>query len=218
MKKALMIITDGRDYFWPTLDSLREHVGIDQFDQFIILNDSRDPNFEAMLLEIPENPVVYTAPQQRGFTEQIRFGWSKILSDVDYIFHMEDDFVFLEDISIDDMIVVMESHGELQQMALLRGPVNDEERAAGGIIEQHPEDFELVQEGDFKWRSHRRFFTTNPCLYRRSLIDRGWPSVQNSEGIFGYELLNEDFSRRCAFWEDRVLVAHIGHVRSGTGY
>ncbi len=126
------------------------------------------------------------------------------------------------------MTYVLRRHPHLAQLALRRQPWNDEERAAGGIVEQHPDDFVEVDGGHGSvWLEHRRFLTTNPCLYRRELMDVDWPEGPNSEGMFTHRLLERGFSGapasqlRFGYWGSRdsgEAVEHIGHVRAGTGY
>lgn len=224
MKVALILVTDGREYIHDTVQSLKENRNGVLFDQVVIVNDKNDQDFADQLVEYAESLtktngtfVVDTAHTNRGFTKQIILAWSLLNEDIDYVFHLEDDFVFLEELQIHAMIRVLEKHPYLVQMALLRGPVNEDERKAGGIVEQAPADYLLIDEGDV-WREHRKFFTTNPSVYKRSLTLRGWPDVPNSEGIFGWELLQGNPDLRSAFWTDHVTVEHIGHVRSGTGY
>ena len=66
---------------------------------------------------------------------------------------------------------------------------------------------------------HRRFFTTNPSVYRASLCERGWPQEPHSEGVFTHRLLADGFD--FAFWGGRFdppAVTHIGAERTGRGY
>jgi hypothetical protein len=118
------------------------------------------------------------------------------------------------------MCEVMHRFPHLTQMALLRYAVNDVERAAGGIIEQWPESYVEREWNGFRWREHRRFWTTNPSVYHRSLLAREWPEGVSSEGRFGIELFNSDPSLRAAFWggfDSGCWVAHIGHERHPAG-
>ena len=83
-----------------------------------------------------------------------------------------------------------------------------------------PDDFVEVGVPNVRWLEHRRFFTTNPSLYRRSLCWTGWPDTDHSEGAFTTQLL-EDPELRFAYWGSRnsgEWCEHIGHERAGTGY
>jgi len=213
-----MVITDGRICFHDAMDSIEDN--FDEFDYHLIVDDSLNPKFHTY------TDFVYTrggwwgnfevdhASEKRGFAGAIRAGWEQIPDDIDYVFHMEDDFVFLNRPPLTDMIQALEDNTHLVQMALLRGPVNEAEIAAGGLMQVDPDSYEYKG----KWIEHKKFFTTNPCVYRRSLIERGWPDCSNSEGIFGIELFASDPSLRSGFWGNgEQWVDHIG-IRQGTGY
>jgi hypothetical protein len=119
------------------------------------------------------------------------------------------------------MVAVMDRNPHLQQMSLLRQPWNEIEAAAGGIMQCNPDDFVECSYGPNQWVEHRRFFTTNPCLYRKSLIEsRTWPLGPQSEGIFSIELLS-DPRATCGIWGKKFgtpKVEHIGYERTGIGY
>jgi hypothetical protein len=106
---------------------------------------------------------------------------------------------------------------KLAQLALKRQPWNPEEKAAGGICELHPEWF---SEKRWLYTKHTAFFTTNPCLYRKDIMDFGWPQEENSEGKFSIML--RDAGYHFGLWQldtfDPPKVTHIGEQRMGTGY
>jgi hypothetical protein len=81
--------------------------------------------------------------------------------DIDYVFHLEDDFIFPDVVDIELMIEILEYEPELAQVALLRQPWSPEEQQAGGIYSIEPERFK--QKYGFVQQSH--LFTFNPCLY-----------------------------------------------------
>ena len=195
MSVGLLLISDGRhEYHSRSYASVIEH--LPKFDQYIHVED-------------PDHTL--------GFAGAIQHGWSQ--AETDWLVHWEADFVVDRPVPIDDMITVLHTHPYLVQMALLRGPVNAAERAAGGIIQQHPESYELTEWDGVRWIEHRRFVTTNPCVWPRWVIDRGWPQRSESEGRFGISLFAENPDYRSGFWGDgRVWVDHIGVARAGTGY
>jgi hypothetical protein len=158
---------------------------------------------------------------QLGFAGAIQHGWQQVLAtDADYVVHVEADFLFRERVDVAGMVQVLEEQPYLAQIVLKRQPWNPDELRAGGIIEQNPSDFAQRSNGIHVWTEHRRFFSTNPCVYRASLCERGWPQVPQSEGIFTHQLL-EDPYLHFAFWGaklDPPRVEHIGHERAGHGY
>lgn len=197
MSVCLLTISDGRvGYHERSWASLRE-----------------------MLPDVDHTVAVDDHAHELGFSGAVATGWAAALeTPATHIFHAELDFIYLRPIELGAMIATLDAHPHLVQMALLRGPVNDRERAAGGVIEQHPDDYTTVREGPHAWREHRRNVTTNPCIWPRWVVERGWPLIDQSEGHFGIKLFGEDPDRRAAYWGTGVDVEHIGHIRSGTGY
>lgn len=188
----------------------------------VAIGDGRDEYHDRSWASLKETlpDVKYTVTiddraHELGFAGAIRAGWRLALeTDATHIFHAELDFVYLRPVALEAMTFALLDHPHLVQMALLRGPVNDAEHAAGGVIEQHPDDYLNVGQ----WREHRRHVTTNPALWPRWVIERSWPQVKQSEGHFGIELFAEDSRYRAAYWGAGVDVEHIGHQRTGMGY
>ncbi|MEX5637404.1 hypothetical protein [Parafrankia sp. FMc2] len=167
---------------------------------------------------------------RRGFDGAITHAWSWLaqVDDIDFVFHLEDDFLLNRPVDLRAMAEVLTARPYLAQLALRRQPWNDAERAAGGIVEQHPGDYAQMTDGQHTWLEHRRFFTTNPSLYRRELCAAGWPAGAESEGRFGLGLLRDGLpwgvpgpDIRFGFWGSRQSgewVEHIGVQRAGVGY
>jgi hypothetical protein len=193
---CLLLIEDGRhEALMHCLASLSEHVD-HTFDHQVTVSDRH---------------------HRLGFAGAIREGWRRVLeTDADYILHLEQDFIFTRTIPVDAMIRVLAAHPHLVQMALMRQPVNAEERLAGGVLERHG-PYTSVRVGGDTWREHRYYFTTNPSIYPRRVVERGWPDGPGSEGRFGIDLYATDPDLRAAYWGDGVWVEHIG-VRAGVGY
>lgn len=195
---ALLLISDGREEYLERCErSIREMVPA--VDYFIRVDD---------------------ADHRLGFAGAIQEGWQRVLrTDAQLVFHVEQDFVFQRPVPLRDMAAVLAAQPHLVQLALLRQAVNDIERAAGGVIEQHPDSYVLVHDELGRcWREHRRYFTTNPSLYPRWIVERGWPSGRSSEGRFGIDLFAGDAELRAAYWDQGIWVEHIGDHRAGTGY
>jgi len=195
MTVCLLLVSDGReDYLQQTRRSAA--FCLPEFDQVVHIDDTH---------------------HQLGFAGAIQAGWN--LVQTDYVFHLEGDFTFNRPVPLDRMIEVLEHNPHLVQLALLRQPWNPQEVAAGGVWQQHPDSYIHRGLGDYRWLEHARFFTTNPCLYPRWIVERGWPQVPQSEGMFGLKLFAEDPARRAAFWGNgEEWVTHIGQERAGHGY
>lgn len=198
MTVALLLIDDGRPYREETLRSAAEHLPV--FDELVEVND-------------PDHEL--------GFDGAIAEGWDRIARmGVDYVFHLEADFTFNAQIPVDQICAVLKRQAHLAQVCLKRQPWNEAERAAGGIVELRPDDYEQRTEHGDIWTEHRVCFSTNPCVYPAALCAQGWPQEPESEGIFTHRLL-EDARCRFAFWGAKhapPLCEHIGIERTGSGY
>lgn len=223
---SLLVFTDGRDdcleqTITSAIENLRGPISVR-----LINDDSGDADHRSELLEryAPLGfELVPPAPTRQGFGGAIRHAWAYVrqLAPM-FVFHLEDDFLFRRPVDLEQMAKVLIEQPHLVQIALRRQAWNDAERAAGGVIEQHPDDYVQASNvwGD-RWLEHRRFFTTNPSLYWRRLpARREWPDAEHSEGVFTAQLL-ADPDLRFAYWGDSAdepWVEHIGVDRAGERY
>jgi hypothetical protein len=199
MSVALLVIGDGRD-------------------------DVHDRSWESAQQFLPAifdfKVVVDDRDHKLGFAGAIEQGWDKVLEGgAEWCFWLELDFLFRRQVPLVQMRKLLQAHPHLVQMALLRGPVNEQEQEAGGVVEQHPDDYIERNWLGYKYLEHRRFFTTNPSLVPTWVMRAGWPQRSESEGHFGLNLFASNPGLRSAFWGDgEVWVDHIGDVRAGVGY
>lgn len=223
---ALLVMTDGRrDCISRTIASANDHLQ-GTITRRLINDDSADPAHREWLAQ-QFGPLGFElippAPTRQGFGGAIRHAWDflRAVAPEPFVFHLEDDFTFNRPVNLDDVAFVLAENPHLVQLAFRRQPWNAEERAAGGIVEQHPADYcQVMNQRGVRWLEHRRFFTTNPSLYRRTLLEYGWPDGQHSEGMFTHRLLANP-KLRFGFWGSRdsgEWVTHIGNERVGTGY
>lgn len=219
---TLLVMTDGRkNCLLRTVEQARKNL-YGAISVRVIHDDSGDDAYAAWLNQTycPQGWVVHSTGQRSGFGGAVRSAWSW-LREHDrnpLIFHLEDDFL-VSSVNVDRMAWCLDANPRLVQLALLRQAWSNEEKQAGGIIEKDPDAYTYRQEEMFRWVEHRRFFTTNPSLYRRSLIlDREWPEGDHSEGRFGIELFESDPQLKSAFWTHGQMCEHIGDERVGTGY
>lgn len=220
---ALLVLTDGRrDCIEETIpsafDNLRGPV-----TRRVLYDDSGDEGYRSWLLKrFPTFELVHHPHGRQGFGGAIQTAWRHLaLVREPYVFHLEDDFTFNRPVDLQAMMQVLDSRPYLVQLALRRQPWNDQEKRAGGIVEMHPNDYTEHALGGHHWLEHRRNFTTNPSLYRRSLCARGWPEGRETEGRFGIGLMEDDPDLRFAYWGSRdsgEWVTHIGDQRVGMGY
>lgn len=218
----LLVITDGRlDYLRETVASARAHLPAALIDRRWMFDDTGDSEHrQALRAEFPDFDHIDGGPRQ-GFGGAIQSAWAQLLehSIADNVFHLEQDFTFNRPVDLEDMMMTLQHEPHLAQIALRRQPWNPAEEAAGGVVEVAPDDFTECHGPWGVWLEHRRFFTTNPSVYRRSLMERCWPDGARSEGVFSAELFAAGAG--CGYWGSRVsgeAVHHIGHERIGVGY
>lgn len=219
---TLLVMTDGRKTFLdPTLEATKLISG--KITRKLIHDDSGDPRFTRYLNRQYGNEYeIYSTGRRSGFGGAIISAWERLQDDNnDWVFHLEDDFVMQSLVPLSEMATIMDRNPHIVQMALRRQPWNEQEKAAGGIIEMDPDSYEEKTNGIHDWLEHRKFFTTNPSLYRKSLVtDHSWPVGLNSEGKFGIELF-KDPTKRAAYWgrkQEGPRCWHIGEFRNGAGY
>jgi hypothetical protein len=138
----------------------------------------------------------------------------------DYVFWLEDDFVFERMLPLVDLAYCLDMEPHVAQMMLLRQPVSDEEVAAGGFLNIAPERFERRGSGAVAWIQHSAFWSTNPSLFARDLPARyPWPTEAAScEGEFTRRLLEERPETTFGIWgTGEPWIRHAGD-RVGVGY
>lgn len=218
----LLVMTDGRkDCIAQAIPSALANL-VGPITTKIIHDDSGDIEYRLWLeVMFPDFHIVAT-PGRQGFAGAYRSAWEWISTNATepYVFSTEDDFTFNRNIPLMSLARVLDQESNLIQLALRRQPWNDQERAAGGIVEQHPDAYVDRSSVDDEWLEQRLFFTTNPSLYRMSLCSLTWPSGPYSEGRFSHDLL-VDPAIRFGYWGARSSgewCKHIGQDRNGTGY
>lgn len=232
MTIALVIIGDGRDEYLRTcMDSLHWLDG--PVMERWMYDDTGNSTYRQHLAErYPDWKHINGGPRQgcAGAFQQV---WQQVgqRTEADFIFLIEQDFRFFRKINLDQMVGLLEERPYLVEVALRRQPWNSEEKAAGGIVEWHP-DWYIDKHDDqgHHWLEQRAFFTTNCPLFRRSLFDVPWPAHRAgcySEDTFHRHLMEHGTPEvpgrdvTYAYWGARdsgVWVEHIGHQRVGTGY
>lgn len=221
----LVVMTDGRDYLDETIPRALSMFHGTHISHMTIHDDSGDLEVWNRLRKWQDYGFSFVHPLQRlGFAGSYAHMWKYFARNdgPEWILSFEDDFLVNRPIDLSAILSTLSNRPHLAQMSLKRQAWNHEEQAAGGIVELHPDDFTECVSGDLRnvWTEHRRYWTTNPSVFRRSLCARGWPETPNSEGVFTHQLL-EDPDLRFGVWGakyDSPLVEHIGHERVGCGY
>lgn len=221
---ALLVMHDGRDTIDQTIPSAEANLRGPITERYIHV-DGPEVDVDRLVRLFPLYTIILPDAERQGFDGAIRRAWGILRSRTParFVFHLEDDFTFRRPVDLVDLMTILDTHPHLVNLALRRQPWNPHEINAGGIVEQHPDAY--TERGDdranSRWLEHRLFFTTNPGLYRRRLLDRQWPTGAHSEGRFSHEILGEDPDARFGYYGARdsgEWVHHIGTDRNGIGY
>ena len=140
MKVCLLVITDGRrNLLRQTMDAW-----IENWDgptpSMVVVNDSADESYTTWLDTMFPYAERVHHDGRRGFGGAIQSGWDHV-GDADWVFHLEDDFVIRRPVPFNAMARVLAGHPYLAQLALKRQPWNEQEKAAGGIVERWPHEY-----------------------------------------------------------------------------
>lgn len=221
MNVHVMVITDGRaGCLEHTLESAGRYLKGPIGSRHII-DDSGSYKYREWLIDAFPAFTVHSFTHKLGFSGAIQEGWKLVPHDATHVFHLEDDFELLELVDLQAMERALQTNENVVQLVLKRQAWNAPEVEAGGIVEMWPDEYEQVDTEHGSYTQHKLFFTTNPSLYRRSLVERGWPDAPYSERKFTERLLEDNPNARFAFWGrkfDPPKVTHIGAIRIGEGY
>jgi hypothetical protein len=203
---GIVVVGDGRyEYMNRALMSLSRFAAY-PFVMHRIVQDSGLP----APVTYPEGWEVVAHPQRRGLAAAVQSAWSNLPAEVEFLLHVEEDFLLTEDVDIDAMASCLSANPNLAQLVLKRQPCNPQEAAAGGIIECYPNEY-ADRDG---FVEHKRLFSLNPCLIPRHIIDRGWPD-HGGEREFTDPLVADGYT--FGFWgmrNDRPRCFHVGEQRS----
>ncbi len=162
-KVALMVITDGRGYLKRSVSSFLTECDF-PFAQKILSVDYDEFPFGYHGLDGFENDLHPRA----GLAGNIQHGWDALNPDIEFVFHLEDDFLFPGPVPIDGMLSALRAYPNLAQVALKRQPWSPEEVAVGNMLLLKPS---LTQVDNLCFQTD--LFTFNPCLYPIDVVQYG---------------------------------------------
>jgi len=227
-KINLVVIGDGRhQYLEQCMDSLHYLSGGSIANGFMF-DDSGDEQYRNYLRAQYNDWIVIGDGPRKGFAKTMVAMWQLMsIQPQQWIFHVEEDFIFNQPIWLANMQKIMIDNPYLAQVALLRQPWSKEEQAAGGYMKVNPGWFTERECRSSQWIEHRAFFTTNPHLTRRSVCSTGWEDCEHSEGHTSLRLFSKGFpgvsgdrvrSAILGGKNDEPRCIHIGDQRIGCGY
>lgn len=88
--------------------------------------------------------TIHTSPRQEGFCAATRRAWALAAAGPgpQHVAWLEHDFELTRDVPWVDLAAVLDANPQLSQMALMRQAVNAAEKAAGGLFESRPGEYE----------------------------------------------------------------------------
>lgn len=227
-----VVVTNGRQkYLARTLIWAKKHVSFDGLDVVgrFIIDDSGDKKYRSWLKSTyPEFLVIEVGDTPQGFHTAMDTVWATIhATTTDYVFHLEDDFIFPHNVALRDCVSILNENPYMCQVAYKRQPWFANEIKHGGMIEalEHrnigPFKERVSKEDHLPFIEHRALWTANPCVYPKWLVTRyPWPQQDWSESIFGKELFRDSRITASYFGHkaDEPACIHIGKDKLGKSY
>ena len=172
MKICSVVVGDGRiQYLRQAVASYHKSV-INADDYLIMINDTGDSGYARVLDdEFPEFKIIHH-PERRGLGGAVRSAWTEaVKTGCDFVFHVEEDFIFPDEIDAFDLVKLLVSRPHLAQMCLVRNAVNDQESAAGGMLHVDPSRYTECSNGQVDWLEQSSLFSFNPALISIGVIE-----------------------------------------------
>src|SRR5579863_1515295 len=114
---ALMVATDGRAaYITQAIETAQQYLK-GEFSRFIIINDAGDPGYSAFLdATFPTFEIVHH-PERYGMSRATRSFFEEAhATGCDYIFRLEEDFVFHKTVNVKKMARLLHCEQHLSQL------------------------------------------------------------------------------------------------------
>jgi hypothetical protein len=102
----------------------------------LIVDDSGDPNYCDWVCALGYPTLNHLTRQGLGASVRTAWGYA-LATGAEYVFHVEDDFVFTCPVDLDGMRARLDAHSDLAQLVLRRQPVSGEEQAWGEVRYGH---------------------------------------------------------------------------------
>lgn len=223
MRYLLTVLTNGRsEYLERALAAFEEHVTPRPAAAFVHIDGPHPlprPLYDGALqwdVGYAGRPVGFTM----GTKDCMDFAAG---SELEWFFHLEDDFVLLRPLDLNWLREVLEAEQHVKQMALVRTPWGAEIEH-GGYIAKEPgwytrretvARFDDRQPVRARWIETTRNFATNPALAATAFPrEHPYPSVALSEGVYGFEIRDREPEATFGLWGwGEPWCAHIGVER-----
>ena len=155
------------------LESIKRKIVKDQTNFRLIINvdpigENTKPGKVVKLAQKFFDNVIYNIPKEPSFPKAVKWVWSQ--SDAPYVFHIEDDWVFNEDIDIDNMVKILRGNVKLSSLRLYKYNTPNRKKfpTFGCYWVYNPDGFYLSKD----WKKQ---FGLNPILIKKEFIDQALP-------------------------------------------
>lgn len=184
----------------------------------VIMGDGRDEYLGQMTKSLLANceqtwtQSIYADDRDhtRGMAGNIMWAWEQLEPDIEYVFHIEEDFTFPGPIPLDEMVEALQKYPTLAQVCLKRQPWSPSEIVAGNMLQMIPG----ITETDGLC-FHHNLFSFNPCVYPREVTKYSVLGERGAERELTDQLLDDGWE--FAFFgnkQDDPRCTHIGVERS----
>lgn len=114
--------------------------------------------------------VVYNIAKTPSFCNAVKWVWSQVTAD--YIFHIEDDWRFMQHIDVDDMIRILKKYKDLSSLRLYKHntPKTNRMKTFACVWDYNKDGFYIARD----WRKQ---FGLNPILIKKEFIDMALPKM-----------------------------------------
>jgi len=176
------------DVIRETLTTIRDNIVKDEKERYrLIINidpigEKVKPMKIVKLASQFFDNIKYNIAKTPSFTKAVKWVWQQV--EADYVFHIEDDWLILRKINVDNMINILDKYPKLSSLRLYKSHTPNQKRIRTFLCiwNYNKDGFYLAE----KWQKQ---FGLNPILIKKAFIDEALPRMVdtiNPEKQFRY--------------------------------
>lgn len=203
---------------------------------FCVDDNSSESDREVMRREYPRFDYVWKTPDQKGHVESMKIIAREVARrGYDYVLHLEDDWMFVNELRLADALEIMADNTVVRQVALNKNYAERRQPSAidraGGIsvrtkrglryyVHEYCDTKQKRDSFTSRWGSRRHcnywpHFTLQPSVVdARVFKDVTFKTCRHFEMVFAFEYADSGY--KTAFYQEPVCV-HIGRLISEAG-
>lgn len=213
-----------RGYLERTIASWQANLKEKPYKQIIFDDSGKHEYFNSLSQKYSKDfEVVEITNNAMGHAGAMKFIFSYLKQiDVDYFVQVEEDWMLFRELPVSEIMDTLENNKHLSQMRLPRAvwynPQYYKDIESGSLLKNHldlPGVSWLKKDKWFEWRGPRYFWTHNPSVFHRSILDNDYPQILTHgqhEGEFGKMLLDKNPEYMSGFWATNIYDAYILHI------